>query len=181
VRSAAAARRYARALFALAGEEDRVEPVRASLAELDDLLRDHRELRNLLLTPLHPVAERRAVLRALVEKLQAGPILGQFCAYLIDRRRLIEFKMIREEYDRLADEATGHVTAEVLAASELSPGQREQLQRALSTRTGRTVQLDVNVRPDLIGGAIAKVGDLVFDGSLRTQLAQLRANLTREA
>jgi F-type H+-transporting ATPase subunit delta len=61
----------------------------------------------------------------------------------------------------------------------LRPDQRERLRAALAARAGREVELEVRVDPSLIGGAIARVGGLVFDGSLRTQLAQLRDNLTR--
>jgi F-type H+-transporting ATPase subunit delta len=67
----------------------------------------------------------------------------------------------------------------VVAAGPLSDEQRERLRRALAARAGREVELEVRVDPALIGGAIARVGGLVFDGSLRTQLAQLRDNLTR--
>jgi F-type H+-transporting ATPase subunit delta len=74
--------------------------------------------------------------------------------------------------------AAGLITAEVVAASPLDDRRRDRLRRALSERTGQEVRLQIEVDPSLIGGAIAKVGDLVFDGSLRTQLGQLRATLT---
>ncbi len=76
---------------------------------------------------------------------------------------------------------SGLVTAEVTAASPLDERRKDRLRRALSQATGREVRLEVRVDPELIGGAIAKVGDLVFDGSLRTQLAQLRTNLMKES
>jgi F-type H+-transporting ATPase subunit delta len=102
-----------------------------------------------------------------------------FYSYLIDHRRLVDFDGIFDEYKRLADEDAGLMTAEVVAASPLDDRRKDRLRRALSERTGREVQLDIRVDPELIGGAIAKVGGLVFDGSLRTQLSQLRANLTK--
>ena len=97
----------------------------------------------------------------------------------VDQRRIVDFDAIVAEYERLADEAAGRLAAEVVAASPLRDDQRERLRRALSARVGSDVELAVKVDPALIGGAIAKVGGLVFDGSLRTQLAQLRDNLTR--
>jgi len=77
----------------------------------------------------------------------------------------------------LADEAAGRVRAEVRSASPLRDEQRERLVDALASRTGREIDLTVRVDPSLIGGAIATVGGLVFDGSLRTQLSQLRGTL----
>jgi F-type H+-transporting ATPase subunit delta len=82
-------------------------------------------------------------------------------------------------YLELADQAEGHLTAEVVSASPLDDRRKDRLRRALSERTGQEVRLQIEVDPSLLGGAIAKVGDLVFDGSLRTQLGRLRTNLTK--
>jgi F-type H+-transporting ATPase subunit delta len=71
------------------------------------------------------------------------------------------------------------MTAVVTTASPLDDRRKDRLRRALSERTGQEVQLDIQIDPTLIGGAIAKVGGMVFDGSLRTQLSKLRANLTK--
>ena len=83
------------------------------------------------------------------------------------------------EFGRLADENEGLVTAKVRSASPLDAEREERLKRALADRTGRRIRLDVELDPTLIAGAIAQVGDLVIDGSLRTQLGQLRANLMK--
>jgi F-type H+-transporting ATPase subunit delta len=174
-----AARRYAGALFALAREEARVTEVRGELASLTGLMGENEELRSALLTPLHPVKERKAVLLAVASKLELSPTLRNFTAFLVDRRRLLDFAAIRDEYERLADEASGLLIAQVVSASELDERRKDRLRRALSERTGHEVKLDIHVDPDLIGGAIAKVGDLVFDGSIRSQLAQLGATLTK--
>jgi F-type H+-transporting ATPase subunit delta len=179
MRSSAAARRYARALFALAREEDRIEEIRGELQRLADLLDENEELHHALFRPLHPVAERRAVLREVAERLGFGATARNFFSFLVDQRRLVDFEGIREEYEHLADAAAGRAQGEVVSASPLSDEQRDRLLRALSARTGREVELDVKIDPSLLGGAIASVGTLVFDGSLRTQLNQLRASLTK--
>ena len=179
MRSSAAARRYARALFSLAREEDRTEEVRQELEQLADLLAENEELHHALFRPLHPVAERRAVLREVAERLGFSATARNFLSFLVDQRRLVDFEGIREEYEHLADAAAGRAQGEVVSASPLSDEQRDRLRRALSARTDREVELDVKIDPSLLGGAIASVGTLVFDGSLRTQLNQLRASLTK--
>jgi F-type H+-transporting ATPase subunit delta len=179
MRSSAAARRYARALFALAKEDGRVSEVRGELQQLADLLAANQELRHALFRPLHPVAQRRAVLREVSQRLGASPTVRNFFTFLIDQRRLVDFDGIREEYGRLADAAAGRAKADVVAAAPLSDEERERLRHALSARTGRHVELEVEVDAALLGGVIASVGALVFDGSLRTQLNQLRASLTK--
>ena len=86
---------------------------------------------------------------------------------------------IAEEFNRLVDDEEGRMSAEVTTATPLDSAHEERLREALSRRTGREVRLEIKVDASLIGGAVAKVGDLVFDGSLRTQLSKLRANLTK--
>jgi F-type H+-transporting ATPase subunit delta len=179
MRVSAAARRYARALFSLAQETQRVPDVRRELDEMAELLARSAELGRALFSPLHPLAERRALLRGLGERLGTSNLLRNFYAYLVDQRRLVDFPGIREEYARLADAAAGRTRAAVVSAAPLRDDQRERLRRALARRTGREVELEVRIDPELIGGAIATVGGLVFDGSLRQQLAQLRTTLTR--
>lgn len=175
----AAARRYAKALFSLARDEGRVDGVRDEIAALSRLLAENAELRAVLMQPLHPVAQRRAVLRAVAERLGASPLLRSFQSFLVDQRRLVDWAAIEAEYGRLADAAAGLTHARVRSASPLSAAQRDRLQRALERRSGGRVQLEVVVDSELMGGAIAQVGDIVYDGSLRTQLRQLRASLAR--
>jgi len=179
MQSSAAARRYARALFSLSRDDAAVESARGELRRVSDLLEATPELRAAVFRPLHPVAERRAVLRAVGARLSLSRNVQNFLLYLIDQRRLVDFDAIQSEYERLADEAAGRLQADVVSASPLRDEQRERLRRALATRAGREVELAVRVDPELIGGAVVRVGGVVFDGSLRTQLAELRDNLTR--
>jgi F-type H+-transporting ATPase subunit delta len=179
MRPSGAAKRYARALFSLARDEGRIESVREELASFAALLEKSTTLRDVLLRPLYPAAQRTAVLEAVAERLGASPLLRKFFALLIQHRRIVEFAAVLEEFDRLADLAAGRVQARVASAAPLSDAQRDRLRAALAARTGSEVRLEVEVDPGLLGGVVAKVGDLVYDGSLRTQLQQLRANLTK--
>ena len=175
----AGARRYAKALFALARETDRADAVRGEVEQLGRLLAESAELRAVLLQPLHPAAERRAVLAAVAERMGGSPLFKNFLSFLVDQRRLVEWAVIEAEYGRLADAAAGLVPVRVRSASPLGDAQRARLRRALEQKSGGRVELEVEVDPTLLGGAIAQVGDLVYDGSLRTQLEQLRASLAR--
>jgi F-type H+-transporting ATPase subunit delta len=177
--SSRAARRYARALFSLAKQDRRAQETKAELDLLAELFASSSELREALLTPLYPVKERRAVLRAVAERERLSKLILNFYSFLIDQRRLVDFPGIRTEFARLVDEDSGLMTAEVVSATPLDDRRRDRLRRALSERTGYEVKLEVSVDPNLIGGATAKVGDLIFDGSVRTQLETLRTNLTK--
>jgi F-type H+-transporting ATPase subunit delta len=162
----------------LAREEGEVALIRGELDDMARLLAANPELKRRLFQPLHPVRERREVLKSLCEKARGSQVIQNFFAYLIEQRRLVAFEAIHDEFNRLADEAAGRVRAEVRSASPLRDQQRARLVDALAQRTGKEIELTVHVDPSLIGGAIATVGGLVFDGSLRTQLLQLRGTLT---
>jgi F-type H+-transporting ATPase subunit delta len=176
---AAAGRRYAKALFALARESEQVGEMRAQLERLGRAISTNDELRDVLLQPLHPAQQRRAVLGAVAERLGASPLLRNFLSFLVDQRRLVDWAAIEAEYARLADEAAGLSQARIRSASPLSDAQRGRLQRALERKSGGKVELVVEIDPTLLGGAVAQLGDVVYDGSLRTQLQQLRASLAR--
>jgi F-type H+-transporting ATPase subunit delta len=177
--STAAARRYAKALFGIARDDGTVEATGRELEALAGLLDENPDLQKALFRPLHPMAQRRAALRAVAERLGSGAMLQNFYSFLVDQRRLIDFSTIRNEFVRLAAEAEGRTEGRITSARPLDDATRDRLVAALSRRTGRQVSVRVEVDPELIGGVVAQVGDLVFDGSLRTQLAQLRANLTK--
>ena len=136
-------------------------------------------LANSLFRPLHPVAQRRALLSAVCERIRSSAPVRNFYAFLIDQRRLVDFPAIHDEFGRLADDAAGRTRADVVTASPLSDAQRSRLTSALAASTGKHVELDIRVDSSLLGGAIATVGGVVFDGSLRTQLSQLRSVLNR--
>ncbi len=174
-----AVRRYAKALFEIAQEEGRVDAIRAELRGLGALLESNDELSGVLLEPLHPAAQRRAVLKSVLDRLGASAVLRNFYSFLIDQRRLFDVARIENEFGRLADEAAGLIVAKVRIASALSREQRGRLQRALTARTGRNVTLQIEIDPELLGGLVAQVSDTVFDGSLRTQLTQLRTGLSK--
>jgi F-type H+-transporting ATPase subunit delta len=176
---AAAGRRYAKALFALAQESGQVAEVRTELESLGRAISTSEELQDVLLQPLHPAAQRRAVLGTVAERIGASKLLRNFLSFLVDQRRLVDWAAIEAEYQRLADEAAGLSQARVRSASPLTAVQRERLQRALEQKSGGKVELVVELDPTLLGGAVAQLGDVVYDGSLKTQLQQLRASLAR--
>lgn len=176
----AAAGRYAKALFELAREEGCADEVRSELSALADLVDENAELGSVLLQPLYPAHERKSVLAAVADQLGASAILRQFYAFLIDQRRLVDIAAIRESYEELADTMTGVARAEIRSASPLEPDQLERLTRALATHVGQEVSVSVEVDPSLLGGVVAKVGNLLLDGSLRSQLNQMRGRLLED-
>ena len=133
---------YARALFAIASDEGPVDPSRAELLALSAACADHGELRDAVFRPLHPGAERRAVLKQVCEHIGTSPVVQNFCSFLVDQRRVVDFEAIRLAYEDLADREAGRTRARVTSASALTADQRGRLCRALAARTGQQVAPD---------------------------------------
>jgi F-type H+-transporting ATPase subunit delta len=179
--NAPVARRYARALHALASEARRAEPVADELVAFDQLLGTAQELREALLRPWVKAATKRAIVLEVAERLGLSPLTRNFLALVAQRRRLDVLGEIIAAYRATIDEAAGRVRARVRSAAPLSDGERAALRERLGRRLGKTVLLDTEVDPGLLGGFVAEVGSRVLDMSVLGQLAALRERITKGA
>jgi F-type H+-transporting ATPase subunit delta len=180
-RGAAVARRYAKALWALASEAARPDAVAQELAGFERMLADEQELRDVLLLPWTQAATKRAVVLTVTERLQLSPLTRNFLALVAQRRRLALLADIRAAYEALVDAAAGRVRAQVRSAVPLSEAQRGALRERLGRRLGKAVLLDTVVDPTLLGGFVAEVGSRILDMSVKAQLADIRERITRDA
>jgi len=172
MRPDAVARRYARALFELAEEQQAVDPVGSALAATVELLADPQAARVLM----GPVARERKqeLLRDIATDVGAPPPLRDFLQLLEERGRLRRLSAIRVVFDDLVDRHRGRTRATVRSAEPLAPDALAELTRVFGTLTGKQVIAEVRVEPELLAGAIVEVEGRVYDGSLRTQLGKLR-------
>jgi F-type H+-transporting ATPase subunit delta len=175
------ARRYARALFEVGIAGGDYQKLGQQLAELAGVYRGSAELRQALENPVFKPAEKRAILERVLQRLlgadQASRPLHRLALLLLDRRRIALLPSLDRAYQILADERAGQVRGVVTSATPLSPADLDRVRRALEQRTRRKVILEAAVDGDLIGGLVARVGDLVLDGSVRTQLDEMRRRL----
>jgi len=171
------ARRYARALFGIGVDGRRFEALGAELTELATLWNDSDELRQALENPVFRPEQKRAVLESILPRVAPTPEVQRFVLLLLDRRRIMLLPAIARAYRDLTDAELGQVRAEVTSAQELAPATLDRVRRSLEQRTGKKVIVTSKVAPELIGGLVARVGDLVLDGSVRTQLDDLRNRL----
>jgi F-type H+-transporting ATPase subunit delta len=173
------ARRYARALMDLASKAGNVDKVASELRDLAGAYKTSPELGEVLGNASYPKAKRRAIVDALLTKLAAQPLTKTFCNLLLDNERLATIPDIARELDAMVEARAGRVAAEVVSATPLTPAQVTQLTATLEKLSGKKVVLAKREDPELLGGVVAKVGDVVYDGSLRTQLRVLRDQLAR--
>lgn len=173
------ARRYAKALMLIGTEDGSYERIGRDVRALAEAMKGSAELQTTLTNPAFPRSDREKIVQALLSRFDASPTVVNFVRLLADRERLAAVPDISRELDAMIDERSGRTVAEVASATALTPQQREALTARLEALSGRKIQLDTKEDPELLGGVIAKVGDLVYDGSLRTQLRQLRDRLVR--
>jgi F-type H+-transporting ATPase subunit delta len=178
--SGALGRRYARALLELAEEAGQLDATGKQLDALTEVWQGSAELRSAFENPGVGAEQRRAILGAVAQKLGLSPLVKNTTLLLSDRRRLRFLPEVADAFRQLAEQKAGRVRAEVTTAAAMPDAYFQELQKALETVTGKQVVLVKNQDPSLIGGVVTRVGDKVFDGSLRAQLGELREELLAE-
>ena len=173
------ARRYAKALFGLATDKKVVDKVGTDLRTLRAAFAASPELATVFGSTSHPRAKRRAILDAILQRIAAHDLVKTFTYLLLDKERLTTLPDISREIDAMIEEKAGRVQAEVISAAALTPAQLTAITAALEKLSGKKVVLEKKQDPELLGGVVAKVGDVVYDGSLRTQLRALRDQLSK--
>jgi F-type H+-transporting ATPase subunit delta len=137
------------------------------------------DLANALENPLYPVPARKALFQAVADKLELTPIMRSFVNLLIEKKRVQNLVEIRDYYGRLIDEHENVARAFVRAAVKLDDATKDSIAQALGKLTGKKIAIEVQEDTSLIGGVVAQIGDLVLDGSVRTQLLGIKESLKR--
>ncbi len=171
------ARRYAKALFDLAVEQGKVEPWAQSLAALQEAVEASPELRDVLVNPIYTREQRRAIGGKIAAALQLDAEPANLLYLLGDRNRLAYLGAVVGVFRDLADQKLGRLRARIVSAVPLDVPSAQAIADKLARATRKQVILDRAVDPDLLGGVVAQVGSLTYDGSVRSQLEELRREL----
>jgi F-type H+-transporting ATPase subunit delta len=170
-------RRYAKALFSLAVDQNRVEPWSDSLRALKGAVAGSADLRDILQNPAYGKEQRRAIVAKLAEALKLDAEPANLLALLADRNRLATVPAIADMFGELADAKLGRVRAKVTTATAVDAATLKAIAERLGAAANATVLVEHAVEPAIVGGVVAQIGSLVYDGSLRTQLEQLKTSL----
>ena len=171
------ANRYAKAIFAVGQEQKKYEEYNEVLQGLAALYVSHPEVVDALTNPLYPMDVKEKVMKGIVGSMKVDKIMGNFLNLLVEKKRAEILPEIASAYKTMVDEAKNISHGNVISAIELSDELKENVQTILEKLTGKKVELTTSVDPSIIGGIIAKVGDLVLDGSIKTQLAGLKDSI----
>ena len=173
------ARRYARAVIELGTAHDNLDLLGNELRALAGAMKQSPELMSSLTNPAIRRADRRRVIDALLQRALASLHTRNLIYILLDGERLASLPSISREVDAMIEARSGKISAEVTSARPLDAAELKQITAALAQLSGKQVTVTRREDPSLLGGVVAKLGDTVYDGSLRTQLRNLRDELIK--
>jgi len=168
---------WARALFEVAKEKDALDEVRDELAMFDDALNQNRDLAVFFFSPYFSTDEKKQGLERTVTG--ASPILMNFLEALIERHRMPAIFRIKTRYDQLWEDERELLPVEVTSAIELDKSTISSIGERIGEQTKRTVELTSTVDPEILGGIVLRVGNVILDASIRNRLEQLRKQVAQ--
>ena len=169
-------RSYAEALFRVAAAEAELDAVERHLFVFARLLETEPRVREALTDPSLPQENKRALIADSLGE-RANPLAVNMLAFIVEQGRARDLVRIVDVLAEVAAETREAAVAEVRSAVPLDATRTKKLAEALSKATGRTIEVRVVVDPNVVGGLVAKVGDEIFDGSIRTRLDDAREHL----
>ena len=168
---------YARSLFEVAKEQDKLDKVRDEIGEFADALNGSRELQMFLFSPYFSTQEKSDGLDRAVSG--ADETVTNFLELLVEKHRMPVIFRIRAELDQLWEEENKRLPVQVTSAVELSEETVKQIGDKIAQQTDRKVDLSSRVDPDILGGIIVRVGNSVLDASIRNRLENFRKQVAR--
>ena len=171
------AKRYAEALFEVAKEKQLLEQVRQDLALTDKVIANTEGFMNFFLHPQIDSKRKKEIInQSFADNLSL--ISKNLLFQLIDNHRMEFIEEILNFYVKLVNEALGVIEVQAITSSELSSEDKEKISQALQVKFNKEIRLNTQIDPAIIGGMIIKVGDRVYDGSIKKQLKVLSRSLT---
>jgi F-type H+-transporting ATPase subunit delta len=168
---------YARSLFEVAKEQNKLDSIREQLGAFADALDDSRELQVFFFSPYFSTTEKQDGLDRAVS--DADPILINFLKLLIENHRMPVIFRVRRGFDQLWLEENKRLPVQVTSAVELDAATVDQIGSRIAAQTGQQIDITSTVEPDILGGLVVRVGNSILDASIRNRLEQLRKQVAR--
>jgi F-type H+-transporting ATPase subunit delta len=171
---------YANALADIALAQGAAEPAARQLQEFSTTYAESSELQNFLGSPAVSAEDRRSVIEKIAGRMGLSKIIRNFLLVIADHRRMHNLPEMAEAFQDVLRERQGVAEAQVFSAVQLTEEQKTELTQSLTRLTGKNVDPNYFIDPELLGGALVRVGDTIYDGSLKNRLEQMRARLAAE-
>jgi F-type H+-transporting ATPase subunit delta len=173
------AKRYAKALFAVAKEEGQVDIIGNALKSVGEFMAQSPEIEAALINPIYPMDLKRSIVEEIIKAYGLQGVLVTFLKLLVERHRIQCLAEIVTSFSELMDEESGVVKAIVKTAVPLSPELKEKFAEVLAGISSKKIILEVKEDPSIIGGVVTSIGDTVWDGSIRSQLQGFKESIER--
>ncbi|MCD6490619.1 MAG: ATP synthase F1 subunit delta [Thermodesulfobacterium sp.] len=174
MRAMAIAFKYAKGLFTAAKELNKTKEFGEELNQIKDLLTSMPEVLSALQNPIYPPDLKMEIIDEILKSIKVDPEIERFLKLLVERRRIQYIKEIVAMYQELLDEELNIARGEVITAYPLGSEEKKELEEVLKGYLKKEVILESKVDEEIIGGIKIKIGDLIFDGSLKTQLGKFK-------
>ena len=168
---------YARSLFEVAEEQNKLDAVREQLGQFADALSENRELQVFFFSPYFSTPEKKDGLKKALSGTEE--IFDNFLELLIEKHRMPAVFRVRRELDRMWERENKLLPVEVTSAIELDKQTVKHIGDRIGEQTGQKVELSAKVEPDILGGIVVRVGNSIIDASIRARLEQLRKQVAR--
>jgi len=173
------ARRYAKALINMAEEKNDLENTGLNFSNLSKVFKDSFELREVFADTKIPSNVKQELLKEVLDKLKAPELIDTFSRFILFKRRISLLPDIEREFNYLLQEKLGRIEAKVTVPYELQKEDVVKLEKTISKYSGKKASVSINIDPTIIGGIVTRIGSVVIDGSLNTQLNQIRQTIIR--
>lgn len=177
MKNAIVAKRYAKALFAVGKEENAFDEYSQTLNDLAALFESQPEVPDALTNPMYPLEVRVKVMEDIAKAAKLSDVMARFLILLVQKKRADVLPDIAEAFQGMVNDERNVANGSVVSSTELTNELKDKVQAALEKITGKQVVLTTEVDPSIIGGFVAKVGDLVLDGSIKSQLTGLKESI----
>ena len=174
------AKRYAQALFDIAKEENRYQDYYDELKKFSAILNENDNLREFFANPVFDRDEKKAVIAEVLKKTGVSATTSNFLKLLVDKGRISQLSEIEESYEAMMDDVLKKARIQVKTAYPLNGDLSSGLKKALEQITGKEVEIMIEEDRSLIGGIVVKIGDTLYDGSIKSQLNNIRELLREE-
>jgi len=171
---------YANALADIALEQGAAEPAAKQLESFGAAYAQSVELRTFLASPAVSLEAKHSVIEKIAARLGASKIIRNFLFVIADHRRTPLIPEIITAFQQVLRQRQGIAEAEISSPVELTGAQKKELSAALARLTGKKIEPKYSFDPALLGGAVVRIGDTIYDGSLRSRLNEMRARLAAE-
>ena len=172
-------KRYAGALFSLGQEDGSFSTYGKELDEFKDFYLKNYDFGNAVSNPIYKLEERKSILKFVLDKSNFSDLVKNFLNLLLEKNRIGSIEAISDKYSELTDEVSNIAHAEIITARPLQDDALRKVVESLEAMTSKDIKSEVKEDPELIGGIVVKIGDLVLDGSVKAQLEGLKESFKR--